>query len=100
MSEMIERVARALCVAEGKNPDEDWTRQGPVVLDIALAPGKEQRWCTYVRQARAGIAAMRKPTEVMIAAGNKADATLNAGDPFEPIYEAMIDAALRVRCSD
>jgi hypothetical protein len=66
MSEMIERVAKAIWEANHG-------------YDGGLA------------QARAAIAAMREPTEEMITAGEHAYLpTCN----FEAVYHAMIDAAL------
>ena len=57
---MVERIARAICIADGYDPDEDWRNVGAVMLDVALEPGKEQRWRTYTRQAKAALAAMKE----------------------------------------
>jgi hypothetical protein len=64
---MIERVARAIAEAQGDEPDGD----------------KD-----FEREARAAIAAMREPTDRMLAAANwSRDGAGHGG------YEAMIDAA-------
>jgi hypothetical protein len=81
--DMVERVARALAVADGMHPeavsnDED---QVPV-------------WTLYVDDARAAIEAMREPTEAMVGSGADHDAEGGGtGNPIA-IYTAMIDAAL------
>ena len=59
----VERVARAICIEERLDPDEDW-RKVPlpsgdfVMLAVAIEPGEEQRWRTYIRRARAAIRAL------------------------------------------
>lgn len=57
--ELVERVARAICKIEGYDPDEDSTycKASGVQLDIALSPEMKLRWRTYIRQAKAAIAA-------------------------------------------
>lgn len=77
---MIERVARAICLADRYNPDESW----PV----------------YEKQARAAIAAMREPTTSMSEAG--CPLPDNSGAPYcydqsviDGAWRAMIDAALK-----
>ena len=66
MTEMVERVARAIASHVGY-ADDDWFKYGPA--------------------ARAAIAAMREPTEEMLKA-----AYAKAFD--KEIWQAMIDAAL------
>ena len=48
----IEMGARALCKVDGLDPDADWRCGGGVMLNVAIEPGKEQRWRTYARKAR------------------------------------------------
>ncbi len=73
MSEMVERVARALCSAKGRDPDrkvegdrrlfaEREIEDGVMVPDDILF---EPMWMAHQREARAAIAAMREPTEAM-----------------------------------
>jgi hypothetical protein len=69
MSNMIERVARAMCAADGGSQEVDVHH--------------------YLDMARAAIEAMREPTEAMCEA---ADA-VECNQP-ECIWQAMIDAAL------
>jgi hypothetical protein len=57
---MVERVARAMCLAEGLDPDADWREGESVTLAVAIPDGEAQRWQTYVRQARAAITAMQR----------------------------------------
>lgn len=89
MESMIERVARAICTANGGDPDSDDHRQ--------------PTWRDYVPEARAAIEAMREPSRVMIKAGRKSpDVRGGTSDcdvsPFPnntiTRYQAMIDAAL------
>ena len=51
MSEMVERVARAICESEKMNPDD-----------------KLGGWIHWVNAARAAIEAMREPTDEMLSA--------------------------------
>jgi hypothetical protein len=90
--EMVERVARAICKADGRDPDSDFTSGN------ATFPA----WQAYQSRARAAIEAMREPTEAMIEAGGLSDAARPYDGPegegcqFYPAiaYRAMIDAAL------
>ena len=83
MSEMVERVAWAMMVAE-ETPDT-----GPVL------PWEKQSRFTrdkFLRDARAAIAAMREPTPAMLVAGTEFE-----GDGWgwlSKCWEAMIDTAL------
>ena len=84
MSEMVERVARALC-----DRDPDGTQGGPMSSGIWLDEG-EANWTAFTDKARAAIAAMREPTAAMLeAAGGER--------PRETAYawQAMLDAALK-----
>jgi predicted RNA methylase len=74
MSEMIDRVARELCLALY---DKDTTF--PMVA--------------AQKAARAAIAAMREPTEAMIEGTNYPNTTWDSGDA--DVWRAMIDAALK-----
>lgn len=61
MTDMVERVARAICASMGYAPDMDASqeftnRTGPM-------------WMAYIQEARAAIGAMREPTEAMVEAG-------------------------------
>ena len=84
-SEMIERVARALCREAGDDPDEtDITgRGGPL-------------WRLWIDAARSAIEAMMEPTNAMLKAGS-AHHMYGPGDPLPDAldaWRAMIDAAL------
>ena len=93
MSEMIERVARAIALAAL----DDETRS---VVDPENWPVAE----SYCDMARAAIEAMREPTEAMIDAGVNAKrqnvdvyfdgATVPRKNVERVIYKDMIDAAL------
>lgn len=84
-TEMIERVARAIC---GENCD---------MPKCSCQPSKSaQIVCANmsIRQARAAIHAMRTPTEAMLRAGG----TDNCSDDYPPPEQAwpdMIDAILK-----
>lgn len=78
---MIEKVARAIDPAAWAEP-----------TTASLTPlWKEPRKRQSQETARAAIAAMREPTPQMVIAGVEA---FGLGGPLEPVYEAMIDAAL------
>lgn len=89
---MIERVARAICVADGCDPNQE-----SVGIGVQMPAGQKYRlWEVRVAQARAAIEAMREPTEAM------ADITgrvLSCGyghvpDDARIVWQAMIDKAL------
>ena len=69
MTNMIERVARAIAKSQGSNPR--WNREG------------------WLKDARAAIEAMREPTEEMSHAGWRTDSGIST-----VVWQAMIDAAL------
>ena len=73
MTEMIERVARAICAAESA-PDEAWP--------------------SYRGHARAAILALRTPNEGMIEAGGHKEWGGRRWRAVE-MFSTMIDAALR-----
>jgi hypothetical protein len=76
MIKMIERVARALCEADGQQYDAG---HFGTLRDC-------YRW-----EARIAIEAMREPTKGMVLAGIRSDA-----DDFpHAVWRAMIDAALK-----
>lgn len=85
MSEMIERVARALCILDGRNPDE--------IQNVSINfQGDEApiTWKLYVKKAQTAIEAMMEPTEEMINAnpyGFYVEKALG--------YTSMIKAALK-----
>jgi len=72
MSEMVERVARAL---------SGWLHGSP-------------SWESCFPMARAAIEAMREPTEAMVWAGRADHLTVDGEEWSKPIWQAMIDAAL------
>lgn len=76
MSEMVERVAKAIAMHWGCAPQT-----------YDLNPDVRKDWAGY---ARAAIEAMREPTPNMILAGMETDAEMTA-----IAYRAMIDAALK-----
>lgn len=87
MSEMIERVAKALWA--GRFPDEEWTDLGKL---------------NYMGHARAAIEAMREPTDEMITAADHVNAYWHHEvgemvsewrDEMRQEYQAMIDTALK-----
>lgn len=97
---MIERVARAICYAEGYDPDDAWA------TEVSSPPqDRIPAWKDYTAQARAAITAMSEPTWAQISAGQevlwKGPAT---GGPatvqivtstFADIYRAMIATAIK-----
>ena len=88
MSEMVERVARALCEFNGVDPAD--TRGG--TWDGGSYPPALQAWAA---EARAVIGAMRDPTYDMIKAGvMKRIGPGTAADLVEGEWKAMIAEAL------
>lgn len=79
MSEMIERVARAMAERDSMGATED-------------GPDKPYRhWQSYVPMAEAAIEAMRTPTKDMVEAGDDACGIYRHA---EDTWRKMIDAAL------
>jgi len=83
MSEMIERVAEALCKADARRP-----------LSVVSI-----NWQDYYRhQAETALKAMREPTEEMVTAGLYAEGHVPEDEANRATqamaYTAMIDAAL------
>jgi hypothetical protein len=104
MSEMIERVARALCKLHGLDPDEE--SPSVVVKQMAgygavgsFSGPPESHWRAYVPVATAAIEAMREPTEAMINAAYSSDPLSCdvefAKDVYPPIWNGMINEALK-----
>lgn len=95
---MVERMARAICEASGRNPDDPlfWNERTGQVIGVA--------WRGYEWKARAAIAALREPTEAMLADGDsaiprfEADAETGARmmgrEGALECWRTMIDAAL------
>lgn len=103
MSEMIDRVAMALCVGSGRNPHEkiegDVHTFGDHPIDFNAATVDmiiwDFRWKIFRRHARLAIEAMREPSSEMelawiAASAEHADRYLNIER-----YQAMIDEALK-----
>ena len=93
---MVERVAKAICQADGGSPEEV----------VHVRPGVTYRlWAEYEQKARAAIAAMREPTGEMVDAGaasygvptpaiGSLPLSVIDGQPTKA-WRAMIDEALR-----
>lgn len=94
---MIERVARAICVASGLDPDRPFSSSN---YSKETEP-QEFAWHEYLPEARAAINAMREPTESMVENGADSENTLEAmtdltdAQSVRNIYHAMIDRALK-----
>ena len=95
MSEMIERVARAIR-PEAFEPITEGARTAGMTefLEKCRERGVEQA----LKRARAAIEAMREPTEAMVASGESA-ASFGIGKPKDDdaiprVWRWMIDAAL------
>ena len=81
MSEMIERVARTLCMQ--LQIDEGFSAES------AARAATSNMWKNYRNAARMAIEAMREPTQAMLQALN------NCGGDTDAIWPAMIDEALK-----
>ena len=75
---MLERCARALCDAQGVDPD-------------GRTDGAEALWERYVPEARAVLTALREPSKEMVEAAHTRLA--DEGDVSD-IFTAMIDSLL------
>lgn len=81
MSEMIERVARAICRAGMSGPKDHLNKQ------------ENLNWRKFEIEARAAIEAMREPTNAMVEASNREwDGRMSHRS--SGAWQAMIDAAL------
>ena len=101
MSEMVERVARALAASYGSRicgPGQNvatreigWKGDGEH-LEIYV----ERHWKEHVHAAQFAISAMREPTEAMKARCLRDDALWDASGAKDPsiAWRAMINAAL------
>jgi hypothetical protein len=84
MSEMVERVAKALSIADGNHPDA-----------CSNDEDSQPIWHLYTADARAAIEAMREPTQAMIHAGQNTycdHGDQNCGCAVS--WSAMIESAL------
>ena len=94
MSEMVERVARALnpkawlAVDEARKEalSKGWD---PILATRHLSAGVDQS----ILMAQTAIAAMRDPTEEMCAAGQRANKCGCSAVAFKWVYRGMIDEA-------
>ena len=91
MTDMVERVAKAIAASDEANP--------PIACACSGKESPEDFACSckmYAARRRAKVAleAMREPTETMVGSGADHDAEGGGtGNPLA-IYTAMIDAAL------
>ena len=85
MSEIVERVARALMAADPDPGDHRFVRHdpGPCL----------QVWQAYEKDARLAITAMREPTEAMEGVGSDLD-DVHGHLTARLMWRAMIDEAL------
>ena len=93
----IEEVARAICIADGVDPDAvgyGLGAQMPKDVEYPL-------WKARVAQARAAIRAMREPNEAMIESSYKAGEMKSCNSPEEAkalfrsvLWPAAVDAIL------
>lgn len=89
MSEMVERVARAI--------QAQWFARMGIKI-VPLPDEAADSWKGWIPEARAAIAAMREPTPAMVGAVDAAQAQLmNSGTDHwgtDEFWHCMIDAAL------
>ncbi|KKN48335.1 hypothetical protein LCGC14_0653700 [marine sediment metagenome] len=103
MTDMVERVARAMIAEETRMKETLAANLGPTFT--CWMPTWETASEIYLVRARAAIAAMREPTEGMLMGGVTAmSAEMPGGKPVTsaviygqpgPVFQAMIDAALQ-----
>lgn len=82
--EMVERVARALCIAEDGEPDRTWSDGKP-------------EWQMWTAAAGAAIETIRDPSSSMITAALVSHLAQTKAAAFRPflVWQAMIDDALK-----
>lgn len=85
MSEMVNKVAKAIADAAGSDFDR---------LPATHGPGHGLR-NMYLRMARAAIEAMRQPTEAMIDHAHAVTMPDSDNMQCPSFYRAMVDAALK-----
>lgn len=100
MTDMIERVARALCTHHYEK-----IVGGSIAKHIHMLCNVEQNWPRFVDAAKVAIEAMRDPTDSMkVAGGLKCESIMFENDPeangiifhdMGLVFGAMIDAALK-----
>lgn len=85
--DMIEKVARAICLAEGFDPDFNYDPNGLGAMAVS-----DVRWKLFTHAARAAIEAMREPdhdlTAAVVPVGYDRTHAVIA-------WRTMIDAALK-----
>lgn len=91
MSEMVERVARAICL---ETPGCKIGNRRPDDTDTL---GAEPLWHSFISSARAAIATMREPTGKMLDATDDIDIGEYAlwSSKAREIWQAMIDEELK-----
>lgn len=90
MSEMVERVARAIAQVREQNGAAPYDGWDAIHGEHAARRLREHLF----EDARAAIAAMREPTKAMVEAGLRDDYSLIEADCTEMQWERMIDTAL------
>ncbi|MGN8022081.1 hypothetical protein ACTJJ7_15365 [Phyllobacterium sp. 22229] len=87
--ELVEKVARNICIAKGLDPDWNYDPTG-------IGGGLDHRWKCFTGEATAAIAtileALSEPSEAMVTAGmNELDTPFYAD--IERGYRAMLEAS-------
>ena len=94
MSEMLLRVARAICKSiDKRNPDHLIAvyENRPCEGGGIMLPIYKHDWENYLTQARTAMEAMREPTEEMLNAAN----TMGIDQDPRDYWTAMIEGALK-----
>lgn len=91
----FERACRALCVADGLDPDEDWRMSGDVMLTVLVKPENRPRWTRYGDKVRAVLLAIREPEETLHPEPfDERYFDMCRRDDIKGIWQAMIDHIL------
>ncbi len=85
MSEMVERVARTLCLRHYRD-------RFPQMADESIQRNVDGNWHLFTKEARTAIEAMREPTSKMVERG--LDWADGWADAARQCWQVMIDAAL------
>ena len=99
MGKIVERVARAICIAKGMNPETCVEGSGAASQDgINFTVCYRRRWEWYIADARAAITAMREPSGIVLQSAIVAhEACVEDGwgdNAMLDAWQAGIDAAL------
>lgn len=109
MTTIAERVARAICLGLGLDPDADWRERDGLILAVDLPQEERPTWTRYHKAALAALTDIqrthaivpREPSDAMLdAAVEKVIGPAHVDQEIaapEAVWSAMIEAAPAIR---